>query len=75
MEAVGGTRLDQRAEQRCVGGVGRERADGDRGGGVEPVVPHDHDRAWLARVGAAGRGPDLAALHASQGAAMASAKA
>jgi hypothetical protein len=65
-QAVALIRLDDEAEQRCVGRIGGEGANGDGVGRVETVVLHDDDRARLASVILAARdGPDLAAPHSS----------
>ena len=65
-EPVAFVRVDGQAEERSVGRVGREGADGDRVGGVESIVLHDDDRAGLTDGALAGRsGPDLAASRSS----------
>ena len=45
MQAVPGVRLDRHTEQRRVGRIGGERADGDGIRGVEAVILDDYDRA------------------------------
>ena len=58
--------LDEQSDQRCVGGISRERADGHRCGGVEAVVLDDDDGSGLADVSASRRSsPDLASIHSS----------
>ncbi len=55
---------DGQAEQRGIGGVAGEGADGEGGGGVEAVILDDDDAARRAfMIGAAGARPDIAALH------------
>ena len=66
-QAVRLVRFDSEAEQRSVGWIAREGADGDGLGGVEAIILHDHQRTRLARVvSASGSSPDLSALHSSR---------
>src|SRR5665213_542194 len=60
------THLHEEPEERCLSGIGCERADRDRVGRVEPVVLNDDDWPRLAGVARPrGRGPDFAASHSS----------
>jgi len=66
VKAVLLTHFHEEPEERCLGGVGRERADGDRVSRVEPVILDDDNRLRLADVARPRcRGPDLATPHSS----------
>ena len=65
-QAVTLVRLDGQADQRRLGAIGGESADGDGVRGVEAIVLKDDDRARLARVGlATGDSSDVAPPHSS----------
>jgi hypothetical protein len=58
--------LDGQADQRRLGAIGGESADGDGIRGVEAIVLNDDDQARFARVGlATGDSPDVAPPHSS----------
>jgi hypothetical protein len=63
-EPVALARLYGDPEQRGLGWIRRETADGYRAGGVEPVILEDYNWTWFAGVVLpSSDGPDLTALH------------
>ncbi len=59
-------RIDEQSDQRGIGRIGRECADGHRGSGIESIVLNDDNRSGFADVSApSSSGPDLAPPHSS----------